>query len=95
MSEWETQFFKCLIESMIKNSTVEQAIALKQPHLPKHVYKYRQNDEYSWDNIKTNSVWVASPESYNDPYDCWLTFPEGILIGLLQKLSASWRHPTR
>jgi len=27
---------------------------------------------------------MASPESYNDPYDCWLSFPGDTLLSLLE-----------
>ena len=49
---------------------MDEALTIKQQHLPKYVYKYRRDCECSRSNLKTDTVWFCSPDSYNDPYDC-------------------------
>src|SRR5208282_855772 len=83
--EWKQEFFNFLTESTSEHSRVPEALSIKELHLPKHIYKYRCDCAYSRDTLETNTVWLASPDSYNDPYDCWLTFPDGILAMLLQR----------
>ncbi len=60
-------------------------MALKQLNLPAKIYKYRDDTtSYARDNLRTDTVWMASPESYNDPYDSVLTFPIDMLHTLLE-----------
>ena len=60
----------------------ERAFALKRINLPKKIYKYRAINEYALENIQSDSVWLCSPDSYNDPYDCAITcaYEEGAKI---------------
>ncbi len=34
------------------------------------LYKYRTFNSYSLDCLTENTVWLAKPESFNDPFDC-------------------------
>jgi hypothetical protein len=72
---WIDDFIGCLEASTAEVPCFHQALAIKQENLPDKIYKYRCNSEYALSNLKTDTVWMASPESYNDPYDSWLTFP--------------------
>jgi Protein of unknown function (DUF2971) len=71
---WTEEFFEHLKQSTLEESRFANAIAFKRPHLPKRIYKYRNDNLYSRENLKSNTIWLASPESYNDPYDCLLRF---------------------
>jgi hypothetical protein len=81
---WTKDFVSCLEESTAGYPRVDEAIAIKEQHLPKRIYKYRCDTDYARDCLKTDTVWMASPESYNDPYDCSLTFPLDTLLALLE-----------
>ena len=81
---WKDDFFRYLAESTTERSYVEEALALKDLHLPTRIYKYRCDTDYSRDNLKTDTVWMASPESYNDPYDCALLLPPDTLLRLIE-----------
>jgi hypothetical protein len=81
---WKDDFFKCLTGSTTENSRVVEALALKELHLPSRIYKYRCDCRYSHDTLGTDTVWLPSPDSFSDPYDCWLTFPDGVLAMLLK-----------
>jgi hypothetical protein len=67
---WVKGFIDCLGRSTFADPTLEDAIALKQKHLPSRIYKYRKIDAFSLENLRTNHVWMASPDAFNDPYDC-------------------------
>jgi hypothetical protein len=62
-----------------------QALAIKQQHLPKRIYKYRRDCKNSLDNLKNNTVWLGSPDSYNDPYDCAFRLSDDGLVSALKK----------
>jgi hypothetical protein len=55
-------------------SYLEEAMALKRQHFPQMIYRHRGGDVYSLDNLSANTVWLASPDAHNDPYDCLLRF---------------------
>jgi len=81
---WTEEFARLLEESTVGKPLVGDALALKDRHLPGRVYKYRCDTPYSRENLSSDTVWMASPESYNDPYDSWLTFPRDTLLQLLE-----------
>jgi hypothetical protein len=71
---WTEDFFELLRESTLNESHFADAIAFKEQHLPKRIYKYRADTEYARENLKSDTIWLASPDAYNDPYDCLLRF---------------------
>jgi hypothetical protein len=70
--------------STLGSSRVEEAIAFKHQYLPRRIYKYRKDCPESRDCLVTDSVWMASPDSYNDPYDCSIMLPSAPLKRLLE-----------
>lgn len=40
--------------------------------IPEYVYKYESVNTYSLKNLKAQAIYMASPLSFNDPYDCAL-----------------------
>ncbi|AQT95942.1 DUF2971 domain-containing protein [Pseudomonas azotoformans] len=38
--------------------------------IPSHLYKYQTKTEYSLASLKKGTVWLSSPTSFNDPFDC-------------------------
>jgi len=71
---WTNEFLEHLKQPTIKEPRIEKAIAFKRQHLPKRIYKYRSDNAYARDNLSSSTIWLASPDSYNDPYDCFLRF---------------------
>jgi hypothetical protein len=67
---WMQDFVRCVEGSTLGWSRLDEALAIKQAHLPKRIYKYRRDCSHSRENLKTDTVWLCSPDSYNDPYDC-------------------------
>jgi Protein of unknown function (DUF2971) len=62
-----------------------EALDIKQQNLPKRIYKYRCDCKYSLDNLKNNTVWLGSPDSYNDPYDCAFKLSDDRLVAALKR----------
>jgi hypothetical protein len=70
---WLDQFVALLNKATVAHNTHEAAIALKDNHHPSRIYKYRRDNDSSRANLENNLVWMASPNAYNDPYDCLFT----------------------
>jgi len=82
---WLETFVNCLETSTRRHSRIDEALALKQQHLPKRIYKYRRDSTNSRDNLKTDTVWLASPESYNDPYDCAFSLSDDRVVAAIMR----------
>lgn len=82
---WTEQFLEYLKQSTAKESHFEEAIAFKQQHLPKRIYKYRRGNDQDRENLKSSKIWLASPDSYNDPYDCLLRFSESSMASAFER----------
>jgi hypothetical protein len=82
---WEEQFLRYLKGSTTLESHMEEAIALKRQHLPKTIYKYPSDNINARENLRSNTIWLASPESYNDPYDSLLRFSGPSMTSALEK----------
>jgi hypothetical protein len=82
---WIQEFLNCLKTSTLKHPKEKEAFAIKEQHLPTCIYKYRQNSNYSRENLRTDTVWLASPESYNDPYDCAFKLLDEPVTAALEK----------
>jgi N-acetylglutamate synthase-like GNAT family acetyltransferase len=82
---WTEQFLEYLRQSTVEESRFENAIALKQKYLPKRIYKYRSDNSSARENLKSSTIWLASPDSYNDPYDCLLRFSEPSMTAAFER----------
>lgn len=101
-STWQKDFILCLQETTRGKSRFEEALEIKNRNLPKHLYKYRKcSSSYHVNTLESDTVWLCSPKSYNDPYDCWFTLPDGFVATLIEQAlikrnpnvnNPYWRH---
>jgi len=77
---WEKDFVECLEKSTTAHPLIDKAFDIKQRHMPKQIYKYFRDCSYTRDNLKTDTVWLCSPDAYNDPYDCAFTISEEMIV---------------
>lgn len=76
------QEFRQLMESCDENIfNIEEAQILKNQNIPSKLYKYRPVNKYSLNNLEEDTVWLNSPNDYNDPYE----FYENIDFKVLNK----------
>jgi hypothetical protein len=73
---WIRNFVSAIEKSTLASPKLEDAIAIKENHLPKRIYKYRCDSDKSRINLTNDTVWICSPQAYNDPYDCLFTVTE-------------------
>ena len=64
------------------------AFALKDKHIPESLYKYISLGELAPEKLSclaSNQIWIANPETMNDPYDSGLYFLKNILANKMVK----------
>lgn len=66
---WIQEFEKMLFPLNLEEINIEGAYMLKQKHLPASIFKYREVTPYALENLQDDTVWLADPASFNDPYD--------------------------
>lgn len=59
---------------------------MKHPEV-KHLYKYYAYNENSLSVLINKKIWVAKPESFNDPYDCDYNFSPNVDEKTLKEIS--------
>ncbi len=82
---WIEEFMGCIETFTFAKSGLEDALAVKDAHLPTKLYKYRRYDEYARANLETDTIWMASPDTYNDPYDCSFRVTEAHVVDVFKK----------
>ena len=82
---WIEEFVGCIESSTLAKPRLDEAVAMKDACLPKKIYKYRRDGKYARANLETDTVWMASPDAYNDPYDCSFSVAEEHVVDALKK----------
>ncbi|HWQ88737.1 MAG TPA: DUF2971 domain-containing protein [Desulfitobacteriaceae bacterium] len=68
--DWITQFTDMIFPLNRDQLNIEGAYLLKNQHLPKSIFKYCKVDKKSIKNLEEDTIWLADPSTFNDPYDC-------------------------
>lgn len=68
--DWKKQFIGMLFPLNRAELDIERAYLLKNKHLPKSIFKYRKINNNSIKNLEEDTIWLADPSNFNDPYDC-------------------------
>lgn len=73
--DWMVEFKEKMLGRTINVEDISGGFALKFEHIPSSLFKYREFDDsgYSLGNLASNTVWMNSPQNFNDPFDCSLT----------------------
>jgi hypothetical protein len=67
---WIDEFATFMSGETISTGEIEQAMTLKDGHLPDRIYKFREVSDYSLSNFRDDTVWLCSTDNYNDPFEC-------------------------
>lgn len=73
-SDWVEELREYFFSHRQQDLDVNAAIELKQQHLPKKLFKYREVNDYSINNLLEDTVWCTNAADFNDPYDSSLCF---------------------
>jgi hypothetical protein len=80
MADWKAQLEEILTNRGLGRQALVAAHALKQEHIPRSLYKYRCPTKASFNMVKGRCVWLASPGTFNDPFDSAVTFDPNRII---------------
>ncbi|MGY2257443.1 DUF2971 domain-containing protein [Pseudomonas sp. SDO55104_S430] len=71
---WKEDFKQTMLGPYIEPDDINTGFLLKFRNIPKQLFKYREFDERdnSLKNLIESTVWMNSPQNFNDPYDCSL-----------------------
>ena len=83
---WINEFIKMLFPLVSSKLNIDGAYLLKNKYLPNSLYKYREFNENSIKNLEDDTIWLSSPQSFNDPYDSAFSTDYETLINKLQKV---------
>lgn len=72
--QWIGKLRELFFSPKLEEVYVNEAISLKYDYIPTKLFKYREFSEYSLDNLKNNTLWCASANGFNDPYDTSIYF---------------------
>lgn len=67
---WIEEFVASMFPLDVSQMKIEQGFQLKFSHLPKRIFKYRSCNSNSFRNLQEDTIWLADPNTFNDPYDC-------------------------
>jgi hypothetical protein len=68
--DWIKQFIDMIFPLNRNQLDIDGAYNLKNKHLPKSVFKYREVNGVSLKNLEEDTVRLSDPSNFNDPYDC-------------------------
>jgi hypothetical protein len=77
---WINEFVSVLKKSTVEKPRIDDALNLKEAHLPSRLYKHCRVNSDSLNSLRDEAVWICSPEKYNDPYDCLFRITEADVI---------------
>jgi hypothetical protein len=72
--EWKSRLLEILADRRLDDQGREAAFLLKTEHLPRKLFKYRVVDEHTEELLNSGILWLANPETFNDPFDSASTF---------------------
>lgn len=67
---WIQKFTEMIFPLDRTNLNIEGAFLMKDQHLPDSIFKYREINKNTLKNLREDTVWLADPSNFNDPYDC-------------------------
>lgn len=73
--DWKEEFKQKMLGPYIELDDIDPSFLLKFSNIPKQLFKYREFDtkDSAIKNLIENTVWMNSPQNFNDPYDCSFT----------------------
>ena len=97
MDQWKSEMLAYIFRNDGQMIDLKQGLCIKYENMPLKLYKYYSFSEYSKKNLLDGTIWLSFPESFNDPYDCALTysimdlFNHGFTSELQDIFSNEWR----
>lgn len=72
LPDWQLKLKDSLTALTTSRKKIEGMMDIKTPHIPKRLFKCRGFTKYAITNFIEKTVYCASPDTFNDPYECAL-----------------------
>lgn len=69
--QWREDFLRLFLSG--QSDQVDVAFELKLKHTPSSLYKFYSPSEYAFEGLASGTLWLASPNTCNDPFDSGIT----------------------
>lgn len=82
-NSWKYKFYHMLSTSeSLCDEPAELAYEYKSKYLPKNIYRYRSLNKIDREkqNLENDKLYLASPDDFNDPYDCACKINNNLVI---------------
>ena len=66
-SRWAQEYVQLLLSH--RQEDWDKALALKLSKMPAHLFRYRPPTPENLQNLRDGTIWLAAPETFNDPFD--------------------------
>ena len=82
--DWKAEFRRLLLADGVES--LSEAIALKDAHAPEKLFKFFRPTDYAFDGLQNDSLYLAPPVDFNDPYDSGVTMsgPQALVRALVE-----------
>ena len=80
---WAQELVENIFNPDPRKMDINKGMAIKLKNIPQSMYKYRKFDKNCIKNLKDGNIWLATADTFNDPYDSAVCFS-------LQKASADF-----
>ncbi|NOQ34155.1 MAG: DUF2971 domain-containing protein [Methanosarcinales archaeon] len=71
---WKKEFVDLLYPTDPSKMNIDQAMILKYKNIPSSLFKYTSFSEKGYSILHKNKILLKTPDKFNDPFDCSLTF---------------------
>ncbi|MBS7421477.1 DUF2971 domain-containing protein [Pseudomonas syringae] len=72
LPEWQLKLKDSLTAFTTSREKIEGVMDIKTPHIPKRLFKCRGVTKHAMNNLIEKTLFCASPDTFNDPYECAL-----------------------
>lgn len=83
--EWRDEFLQLFLSG--EQDKVDAAFALKLQNTPSSLFKFYGPSDYAFQGLEDGTVWLASPDTCNDPFDSGLVLDVPSLFCAVAKVA--------
>src|SRR5574344_248113 len=91
IEEWKDEYIKCLNGKTCQDLKIKESFYIVKSYIPNSLFRFRpltnipENNEYEFNNLETNKIWLSNPNTFNDPYDSKPLFNKEYFLKMLGK----------
>lgn len=71
---WRDQILELLNTEELNFENIKKSKNIRNSNIPKSLYKFRQVSDYALANLRESTLYLATANTFNDPYDSAINF---------------------